>query len=59
MKRVLVVDDDPNVCDLLRVYFDKEEFSIFNCLDGDKALDTFNQIKPDIVLLEAMLPGRD
>lgn len=59
MKRVLVVDDDPNICDLIRIYFDKEEFSIFSCLDGDKALDSFNQIKPDIVILEVMLPGKD
>lgn len=59
MKRVLVVDDDPNICDLIRIYFDKEEFSVFSCLDGEKALDSFNQIKPDIVILEVMLPGRD
>ena len=59
MKRVLVVDDDPNICELIRVYFDKEEFSVFSCLDGDKALDSFNQLKPDIVIMEVMLPGRD
>ena len=59
MKRVLVVDDDPNICDLIRVYFDKEEFTIFSCLDGDKALDSFNLLKPDIIIMEVMLPGRD
>ncbi len=59
MKRVLLIDDDPANCDLLRVYFDKEEFSISSCLDGEKALESFNQIKPDLVILEVMLPGRD
>lgn len=59
MKRILVVDDDPGICDLLRIYFDKDEFSIFSCLDGEKALDSFAQIKPDILILEIMLPGRD
>ncbi|MHB1484654.1 MAG: response regulator [Saccharofermentanales bacterium] len=59
MKRVLVVDDDPNICELLRIYFDKEEFSVFSCLEGDKALDSFQQINPDIVILDLMLPGKD
>jgi len=59
MKRVLIVDDDPNIFEILRAGFDKDEFSAFSCLDGDKALDSFVQIKPDIVILEIMLPGKD
>ena len=59
MKRVLIVDDDPNIFEILRAGFDKDEFSAFSCLDGDKALDAFVQIKPDIVILEIMLPGKD
>lgn len=59
MKRILVVDDDPNICELLRIYFDKEEFSITSCLEGDKASDCFQQNKPNLVILDLMLPGKD
>lgn len=59
MKRVLVVDDDPSICELLRVYFDKDGFSVFSCFEGDKAMECFQQTKPDIVVLDIMLPGKD
>lgn len=59
MKRILVVDDDPNICDYLRQHFDKDEYNFTSCITGDKAVEMFNQVKPDLVILELLLPGRD
>lgn len=59
MKKAMIVDDDPNISELLRLYFDKDGFSVVNCQDGDQAIELFNQASPDIVILDLMLPGRD
>ena len=59
MKKALIVDDDPNISELLRLYFDKDGFAVITCLDGDKAYDTFLQTNPDVVILDLMLPGKD
>lgn len=59
MKKALIVDDDPNISELLRLYFDKDGFAVVSCLDGDKAYDTFVQTSPDVIILDLMLPGKD
>ncbi len=59
MKRALIVDDDPNISELLRLYFDKDGFAVISCFDGYKAYETFLESKPDVVILDLMLPGRD
>lgn len=59
MKKALIIDDDPNISELLRLYFDKDGFAVITCLDGDKAFDTFVQSSPDVVILDLMLPGKD
>lgn len=59
MKKVLVVDDDPNIVEVLRLYFDKDGFAVISCLSGDKALETFQTSQPDLVVLDLMLPGKD
>lgn len=59
MKKVLVVDDDPNIVEVLRLYFDKDGFAVISCLTGERAYDTFLVSQPDIVILDLMLPGRD
>lgn len=59
MKKALIVDDDPNISELLRLYFDKDGFAVITCLDGEKAYDTFIQSGPDVVILDLMLPGKD
>ncbi len=57
--KVLIVDDDVNICELLRLYLEKEGFSAEIVTDGLKALPAFNSVSPDIVLLDIMLPGLD
>ncbi|MBO4687735.1 MAG: response regulator transcription factor [Clostridiales bacterium] len=59
MKKVLVVDDDPNIVEVLRLYFDKDGFAVTSCLTGDRAIETFQSSQPDLVVLDLMLPGKD
>lgn len=59
MKKVLVVDDDPNIVEVLRLYFDKDGFAVISCLTGERAFETFLISTPDIVILDLMLPGKD
>ena len=58
-ERILIVDDDSNICELLRLYFEKDGFQADIVTDGLKALEAFESIKPDLVLLDIMLPGMD
>lgn len=57
--RVLVVDDDKNICELLRLYLEKEGYGVIFAHDGEEAVVKFNALKPDIILLDIMLPGID
>ena len=57
--RVLVVDDDKNICELLRLYLEKEGYGVILAHDGEEAVVIFNALKPDIILLDIMLPGID
>lgn len=59
MTRVLVVDDDRRVVEVIKLYLQKEGFSVMTAADGDAALEKHSQLRPDIVLLDIMLPGRD
>ena len=58
-ERILIVDDDSNICELLRLYFEKDGFHADIVTDGIKALEAFKALKPDLVLLDIMLPGMD
>ncbi len=57
--KVLVVDDDKNICELLRLYLEKEGYNAIISHDGEEAVVKFNALKPDIILLDIMLPGLD
>ncbi len=57
--KILVVDDDKNICELLRLYLEKEGYSVTLAYDGEEALGKFNTLSPDMVLLDIMLPGLD
>ncbi len=59
MKKVLIIDDDPNISELLRLYFEKDGFAVVSCFDGDQAYDNFLESQPDVIILDLMLPGRD
>ena len=57
--RILVVDDDQAISEILGIVLRAEGFEPFFCADGAKAMDAFHQSNPDLVLLDLMLPGRD
>ncbi len=58
-EKILVVDDDTNICELLRLYLEKEQYRVQIAHDGATALKIFNQYNPDLVLLDIMLPELD
>src|ERR1700753_1071991 len=57
--RVLVVDDDAALAEMLGIVLRAEGFDPTFVADGDKALDAFRDTRPDLVLLDLMLPGSD
>jgi two-component system response regulator MtrA len=57
--RVLVVDDDPALAEMLGIVLRSEGFEPSFVADGERALAAFRETKPDVVLLDIMLPGRD
>lgn len=57
--KVLVVDDDVNICELVRLYVEKEGFEVNTVYNGIKAVELFKEYTPNIVILDIMLPGID
>lgn len=58
-EKILVVDDDRNICDLLRMYLEKEGYAVVMAHNGMDAVNSFNSENPDLVLLDIMLPQLD
>ena len=56
---VLVVEDDKNISDLLQLYLEKEGYCVTSAADGGQGLSKFRAIKPDLVLLDVMMPVMD
>ncbi len=57
--KILVVDDDPNICELLRLYFENENYQVRTAGDGAEGVNSFKVFEPDLVLLDVMLPKKD
>ena len=57
--KILIVDDDKNICELLRLYLEREDFNVVIANDGVKAVEMFAAESPDMVLLDIMLPKLD
>ncbi|MCI8886636.1 MAG: response regulator transcription factor [Hungatella sp.] len=58
-QRVLIVDDDANIAELISLYLTKECYETLIVYDGEEALRVFSEFKPNIILLDLMLPGID
>ena len=58
-QKILIVDDDNHIAELISLYLEKEMFETKIAEDGDEALEYFERFQPDLVLLDLMLPGRD
>lgn len=57
--KILIVDDEENICELVRLYIGKEGFDAIIANDGQEAVAKFNKEKPDLILLDIMLPIKD
>ena len=58
-EKILIVDDDQNICELLRLYLDKEGYQTQIAHDGETAIATFESWRPGLVLLDVMMPKMD
>ena len=56
---ILLVDDDENICKVIKLYLEKEGLEIRIANDGKQGLDMFSSYSPDLVLLDIMMPGMD
>lgn len=57
--KILIVDDDINICELIKLYLRKENYDVVTVHDGLKAIEVFQQAAPNLVVLDIMLPGID
>lgn len=58
-KTVLIVEDDRNIADFLRLYLEKEGYTVVIAPDGMRGVEQFRTVHPSLVLLDVMLPGLD
>ena len=56
---IMVVDDEKNICELIRLYLEKEGFAVTIANNGSDAIAMIRQNRPDLVLLDIMMPGMD
>lgn len=57
--KIMIVDDDENICELLRLYLEKDGFETITVNNGIKAVEAEGKFLPDLILLDIMLPGLD
>ena len=57
--KILIADDDRNICELLKIYLEKEGCTVVLAGDGEEALSKFEAEEPDIILLDVMMPRLD
>ena len=58
-KSILIVEDDNNIADLLRLYLEKEGYQATIAADGTQGIDLYRKLRPDLVLRDVMIPGVD
>ncbi len=59
MKKILIVEDDENIRELLRIYLEKEKFEVIEAEDGQEALSVFEKELPHLIILDLMIPAVD
>ncbi len=57
--KILIVDDDANISELLKIYFENEGYDVKTAADGAEGINFFKIFEPDLVLLDIMLPKKD
>ncbi len=59
VQTILIADDDANICELVRLYLEKEGFETIVCLDGERALEIWRNGGIDLLILDIMMPKKD
>ena len=59
MKRLLVVDDEREICEFLKAFFEDREFEVQTATSGEQALEEMKTFRPQVVLLDIHMPGMD
>ena len=59
MRKILVVDDEIDICDFVKTFFEERDFKMFTALSGDEAIKILKREKPDIILLDIKMKGMD
>ena len=59
MKKLLVVDDEAEICEFLKSFFEDKQYEVKTALSGDEAMMTVKSFEPHIVLLDVQMPGTD
>lgn len=57
MSRILIVEDEIDLANIIKDYLEKELYEVEICTEGDKAIEIFDKFKPSLVILDLMLPG--
>ncbi len=57
--KLLVIDDEMNICELLKTYFENEGYDVKTACDGNEGVSYFKMYEPDLVLLDIMMPNKD
>jgi DNA-binding response OmpR family regulator len=55
---ILIIEDDQRIASVVRFHLERESFNCHHANDGDKGLELFHEVRPDLVVLDVMLPGR-
>jgi len=58
-KKILIVDDEPNIVLALRMLMEEEGYEVHYCYDGETAVQIAGKIMPDLIVLDVMMPGMD
>ena len=59
MKKILVVDDEKPISEIVKYNFVKEGYEVFTAYDGEEALEKVEEVEPDLIILDLMLPKMD
>ena len=58
-KHILVIDDDKNICEVIKLYLQKEGYKVTVAYDGQAGIDAFERETPDLIVLDIMMPRKD
>lgn len=59
MPKILVIDDEPSIVNLVTAYLKPEGYEVYTASDGNAGLKAARAYKPDLIVLDLMLPGKD